>query len=476
MTDETQTVERHESHVAVRGPALVVAWSREEPHRIGERMLFTDGITVLFGRGPAHAKDPVARTWPVKMRPGQTIDGGPFTSRTLSKIQALITRKGSALQVENKGRASLIVNGAAPGDGLVTAGDVLSFDGRLVLICVDSPNAMPPMANVPMHPFGMADELGIVGESDAAWELRRQIAFAGPRDAHVLVYGPSGAGKELVARGLHYRSTRSDGPWIDRNAATLPEGLVDAELFGHARNFPNPGMPQRKGIVGEADGGTLFLDEFGELPQGAQAHLLRVLDEGRYQRLGETDALTSNFRFVAATNRPISALKHDLRARLRLLVEVPGLGARREDIPLLQRHLLERILATDLDLARQFAGHPPQFSQLFLLSALNHDWTTHARELEGWIWNSLASGIETWIEPPEPQATPRPAPNGIGPTSTWRDWVGKEPADIPAAALNACLDEHNGNQVLVWQALGFNSRYVLRRLIKRHGLAVTRRG
>src|SRR5262249_46286359 len=152
-------------------------------------------------------------------------------------------------------------------------------------------------------PFGRADADGFVGESPAAWDLRDRLAFIGPQAGHVLLVGESGVGKELAARALHARSRRSRRPLVSRNAATLPEALIDAELFGHARDYPNAGMPERAGLVGEADGGTLFLDEIGELPEARQAHLLRLLDGGEYQRLGDPRVRRADVRFIAATNR-----------------------------------------------------------------------------------------------------------------------------------------------------------------------------
>ncbi|MCB9696920.1 MAG: sigma-54-dependent Fis family transcriptional regulator [Alphaproteobacteria bacterium] len=334
---------------------------------------------------------------------------------------------------------------------------------------MDSPVALPAV-DLPLHPFGGPDAFGIVGESEAAWALRRSLAFVGPRRPHVLVVGPSGAGKELAARAIHRLSARAGGPLVDRNAATLPEGLVDAELFGHARNYPNAGMPERRGLIGEADGGTLFLDEFGELPQASQASLLRVLDDGRYQRLGESGARTADLRLIAATNRSPESLKPDLRARLRLTVEVVGLQERPEDIVLLQRHLLRRIVDQDPGLAA--SPDDARFGEDFVTAALTHPWTAHARELEAWIWQVLSTGAVPTPRVAMPDATD---PASVGDRVDWRAWRGKDPSQIPGEVVAACLEDNNGNLEASWRALALSSRYVLRRLIKRHNLAVTRR-
>src|SRR5262249_39430583 len=157
------------------------------------------------------------------------------------------------------------------------------------------PARLPAPPEAGAHPFGEPDADGLVGESPAMWALRGAIAAAARRDLHALVLGPSGTGKELVARAIHARSARSGRPLVARNAATIPESLMDAELFGNVRSYPNPGTPERAGLIGQAHRSTLFLDEIAELPVSLQAHLLRVLDEGDYQRLGEATARKSDF-------------------------------------------------------------------------------------------------------------------------------------------------------------------------------------
>src|SRR5262249_47887878 len=158
--------------------------------------------------------------------------------------------------------------------------------------------------------------------------------------------------------------------------------LLDAELFGHAKNYPNQGMPERLGLIGEADGGTLFLDEFAELPQAHQAHLLRVLDAGEYQRLGEGRRRTSFFRLIAATNRDPASLKHDVLARLILRIETPRLDECRDDIPLLARHLLRTMASSDSILATRFfvdarpSGEPRMSADLVRV-LLTHAYTAN---------------------------------------------------------------------------------------------------
>src|SRR5262249_33481199 len=180
------------------------------------------------------------------------------------------------------------------------------------------------------------------------------------------------------------------------NAATLPPSLVDAELFGNSKSYPNPGMPERQGLLGEADGSTLFLDEIGDLPESCQTHLLRALDEGgEYQRLGESKARRSSFRLVAATNRPESSLKHDLLARLTHRIAVPGLSERREDVPLVMRELLQRIAAENPLVENRFferrAGKVAEakIAPDFVARILRHPFSHHVRELDRLLWLAI---------------------------------------------------------------------------------------
>jgi len=233
--------------------------------------------------------------------------------------------------------------------------------------------------------FGEPDLHGIVGESPAAWRLRDRIAWAAASREHTLILGPSGSGKELAARAIHASSARARGPFIARNAATIPPSLFDAELFGNVKGYPGPGVPERPGLVGAAQGGTLFLDELGELPETSQSHLLRLLDEGgEYHPLGASSAKRSNLRVLGATNRDPACLKHDLAARLIGRLTVPGLDERRDDIPLLVRHLLRR--ATE---SPESGSTEPAVGAGLIETLLHHPYTTHLRELHALLWKAL---------------------------------------------------------------------------------------
>jgi two-component system nitrogen regulation response regulator GlnG/two-component system response regulator HydG len=252
---------------------------------------------------------------------------------------------------------------------------------------------------LPPQAFGEPDAFGLVGESPAMWELRHRIVAVARQPFHVLVLGPSGAGKELVARAIHARSPRGAAPMVCRNAATIPEGLAAAELFGNLRNYPNPGMLDRPGLIGQAHGTTLFLDEFAELPPALQAHLLRVMDDGEYQRLGEATMRRADVRIIAATNRPTRDVKHDVLARLKVRIAVPGLQERREDVPLLVAHLLRRQAVADPSVARRFfSGDAPLVSPVLMEALVQHAYTTHVRELDALLVRAILEGRGHYLE------------------------------------------------------------------------------
>ena len=190
----------------------------------------------------------------------------------------------------------------------------------------------------------------IVGESQAIRDITDRIATVAPTDARVLVTGPNGSGKELVARQLHALSARADAPFIEVNCAAIPSELIESELFGHEKGAFTSAVKQRKGKFELAHGGTLFLDEIGDMSPSAQAKVLRALQENRITRVGGDEDIEVDVRIVAATNRDLLAeidggqFREDLYHRLAvILVEVPPLNDRREDVPLLVNHFLGRI-------------------------------------------------------------------------------------------------------------------------------------
>src|SRR5207253_802069 len=186
------------------------------------------------------------------------------------------------------------------------------------------------------------DAQPILGESDSIRELRAIIAKVAPTDARVLIRGESGTGKELVAGALHRQSRRTAKPFVKLNCAAIPSHLIEDELFGHARGAFTDAKTAKTGLFEQADGGTLFLDEIGDMDLALQSRLLRVLEDGRVRRLGETSDRGVNVRVVAATHRDLEQLardgtfREDLFFRLSTVpIDVPPLRRRSDDVPLL---------------------------------------------------------------------------------------------------------------------------------------------
>ena len=448
---------------------LVLAWSLEEPDRIGESAVLK-GLSVL-GRGGPQSDDPHPRLVFHQRRPAGAEPGRPLAASRVSRVQLRLEQKAGTLAVTSVGKCTLFVNGVETKAASVEAGDVLVLRNALVLYIVRRAAHEPLVAyprSLASFAFGGADAHGIVGESTTMWRLRDQLALGAQSPHHVLISGASGSGKELAARALHGLSSARQRKMVARNAATFPEGLVDAELFGTAKNYPQAGSPERPGLIAEADGSSLFLDEIGELPAALQAHLLRVLDQdGEYQRLGESKSRQAKLRVIAATNRDLGTLKHDLAARFASRVEVPSLSERREDVPLLVRHVLARLVRESPALRARFFEERGDLAPVarmdphLIEALLRHDYTHHLRELERLLWRAVSTSGDAFVAlTPEVSAELRVPPvRGGGEEAT---------ADEVRAALAAT----SGNVTRTAEKLGLKNRYALYRLLKRHGIAL----
>ncbi|MCE3280207.1 MAG: Fis family transcriptional regulator [Bacteroidetes bacterium] len=190
----------------------------------------------------------------------------------------------------------------------------------------------------------------MIGESKAIGQIKEMIERVAPTDARVLITGGNGSGKELVARWLHEKSNRSGAPLIEVNCAAIPSELIESELFGHEKGAFTSAINQRKGKFEQAEGGTLFMDEIGDMSLSAQAKVLRALQENKITRVGGEKEIKVNVRVVAATNKDLQKeiaagnFREDLYHRLSvILIHVPSLNERKEDIPLLAEHFLKMI-------------------------------------------------------------------------------------------------------------------------------------
>ena len=234
----------------------------------------------------------------------------------------------------------------------------------------------------------------MIGESKPISRIKSIIEKVAPTDARVLVTGPNGTGKELVAHWLHQKSNRSKGPMLEVNCAAIPSELIESELFGHIKGAFTSAHKDRAGKFEAANKGTLFLDEIGDMSLSAQAKVLRALQENRIQRVGSDKSIKVDVRVVAATNKDLKKeieegrFREDLYHRLAvILIEVPPLNDRREDIPLLVNFFSTKIASEQGTATKQFST-----SAMKLLKSYN--WTGNIRELRNVVERLIILGAD----------------------------------------------------------------------------------
>jgi psp operon transcriptional activator len=228
-----------------------------------------------------------------------------------------------------------------------------------------------------------AERYHAIGESDAFLALQERISQAAAVERSVILIGERGTGKELAAARLHLLSPRWNRPYVTLNCSSLAPSLIESELFGHEAGAFTGAMRQRQGRFELADGGSLFLDEVADIPRPAQEKILRVVEYGRFERVGGSRTIETDVRLIAATNKDLRRLaaegrfRNDLLDRLSFeVITLPPLRARRDDILLLARHFARR-MATELGL-----DTPPHFSSRAEATLLAHDWPGNVRELK----------------------------------------------------------------------------------------------
>lgn len=518
--------------------ALVILWSAREPHRTGEvAFLSEDSPVWLFGRDPRTALQERERSFsfpigPHELRPERVqsvlhsegggdeasepagplpsqssiprllepIRGGaevcfrrqrpegldpepvppwPILGESISRLQLTLSHRDDGLFVQNIGRCPLMVNGRTMQAAQIQVGDTLYLRNQLLLLCTRRPLCLPRLRAYPIdrvHAFGAPDADGMIGESPALWYLRERMAACARSDQNVLIIGESGSGKELAAQAIHRLSSRRERPLVADNISAIPPSLAAALLFGNKRNFPNPGMEERVGLIGAADGSMLFLDEIGDMPEEVQPMFLRVADRrGEYFRLGEEGRLRrSDFRLVGATNRP-ERIRYELKRRFQREIRVPSLNDRKEDIPMLIGHLLRnQVRQGDLNALafwdeRALAArvHPLLIEQL-----VRHTYVTNVSEVEFLLGHAMSESGGEVIAPirgPLPgHGATRQTPTGslASPVTPRRRSLYVLPA--PEEAQRA-LDQAKGNIARAATQLGM-SRHQLNRMIRRHSL------
>lgn len=234
----------------------------------------------------------------------------------------------------------------------------------------------------------------IIGQSEAIRDLTRNVKKVAPSDAFVLIQGASGTGKELVAHMLHREGSRKDRPFVVVNCASIPDQLLESELFGHEKGSFTNAYTTKQGLVEVANGGTLFLDEVGDISPSTQPKLLRFLETGEFRRVGGTASMHADLRIVSATNKDLQTevsagrFREDLLYRLNIVtIKVPSLKERKEDIPLLVEHFLNR------------KSKMKRISPAALRVLMDYDWPGNIRELEHVIEGAAVLSQSDTIEP-----------------------------------------------------------------------------
>ncbi|MFM1879055.1 MAG: hypothetical protein RLZZ241_1921 [Bacteroidota bacterium] len=232
----------------------------------------------------------------------------------------------------------------------------------------------------------------MIGASPAIRNIQEMIEKVAPTDARVLITGSNGTGKELVAHWIHEKSSRNTGPFVEVNCAAIPSELIESELFGHVKGAFTSAVKDRAGKFEAANKGTLFLDEIGDMSLSAQAKVLRALQENKVARVGSDKDIAVDVRVVAATNKDLQKeiaegnFREDLYHRLAvILIKVPGLNERREDIPLLIQHFADKI-------AQEQGSVPKAFSVQAIKRLQDYDWTGNIRELRNVVERLIILG------------------------------------------------------------------------------------
>ncbi len=312
---------------------------------------------------------------------------------------------------------------------------------------------------------------GLIGSSEPMQELYRQVQAVARTSATVLIQGETGTGKELFAHAIHHRSSRRNSPYIRMNCGAIPSTLLESELFGHEEGAFSGAVRTHIGRFEQADGGTLFLDELGEMDLASQVKLLRVLENGEFQRLGSSKTRTADVRILAATNRNLlqeveaGRFREDLYYRLNVVsLRLPPLRSRTDDIPLLTDHFVRQI-------ARKNELPLPALVPDELDALQRYDWPGNVRELRHHVERSMImqQGAEVLHLPvPGTASTPAPAASAPTPAPSVPDDL-----DLPEALrafeeqrIRAALDAAGGVQAQAARDLGVSRSNLAYRLKK----------
>ena len=316
---------------------------------------------------------------------------------------------------------------------------------------------------------------GLIGASSAMQKIYKLVGQVARADAAVLLVGESGTGKELVARAIYVNSPLAARPYVAINCAAIPDTLLESELFGHERGAFTGALTQRIGKFERADGGTIFLDEIGDMPLALQAKLLRVLQNGEFQRLGGDQTLRTKVRVIAATNKDLTAMvkektfREDLYYRIHVVqIQLPPLRERAEDVLPLAEHFLKR----------EGKDRGLKFSSASKKALQSWRWPGNVRELENAITRAVVCAAAESIEPGDlpPEVVGAASARQVGGETGWWSMVSQvagEGGDLLAAGekilVEKALGEANGNVKRASEILGV-TRAALRTRVERYGL------
>jgi len=300
---------------------------------------------------------------------------------------------------------------------------------------------------------------GFIGNTPEMQYVFKTITEIAPTAASVLIYGETGTGKELVANAIHHNSDRKNKPFIALHCASLSEGVLESELFGHEKGAFTGAVNQRRGRFELADGGTLFLDEIGELNLHVQIKLLRVLETGCFERVGGEETLESDVRIIAATNKDLEEeikegrFREDLYYRLNVInLELPALRERREDIGLLVDSFLVKYAAKN---KKDIKGFSSQSSRILS----NYDWPGNVRELENAVERAVVMARNEFIEPGN---LPSNISQSLRKTKkdTFRIPSGTTMKEIEKKVILETLHTTNGSKSKAAKILGLSTRKI----------------
>jgi formate hydrogenlyase transcriptional activator len=305
----------------------------------------------------------------------------------------------------------------------------------------------------------------IIGNSAAIRNVLRQIRLVAPTEETVLIQGETGTGKEVFAGAIHGLSPRSRGPFVKVNCAAIPSGLLESELFGHERGAFTGALTQRIGRFEVADRGTLFLDEIGDIPSELQPKLLRVLQEREFERLGSNRTVRTNVRIVAATNRNLARMvaegkfRVDLFYRLSIFpIPLPPLRDRREDVPLLIRHFVNRC-------AERMNKQIDNIPQATMEALQRYAWPGNIRELQNFVARAVILTSGATLEAPLREIQQIDVKAALEPTTL---------EDAERSHILRALDETNGRLAPAARLLGV-PRTTLLYKVRRLGIEMSRR-